>query len=95
MLYKFSHSNNSIVVGLDSSCGFFYDFGVSMLYSCVVIVFIFLLQPCYYSGIRVVVRLSGEREQDPSVNQASDVGDSHLRGRLLGNQVRVIMSHIV
>ncbi|AES91610.2 hypothetical protein MTR_4g115430 [Medicago truncatula] len=29
----------------------------------------------------------GEREWDPSEDQASDVGDSHLRGRLLGNQV--------
>ena len=41
-------------------------------------------------------RLGGEREGewDPSVDQASDVGDSHLRGRLLGNQVWVVMSHI-
>jgi len=46
------------------------------------------------SGIRALVRLSGEREQDPSVDQASDVSDSHLRGRLLGNQVLMIMSHI-
>jgi len=29
----------------------------------------------------------GEQECDPSVNQASDVGDSHLRERLLGNHV--------
>jgi len=39
------------------------------------------------SGIRAVVRLGGERERDPNVDQASDVDDSHLRGRLLGNQV--------
>jgi len=56
-----------------------------VLYSCVY----FLLQPLLFpnSGIRAVVRLNGERERDPSVDQASDVGDSHLRGRLLGNQV--------
>ncbi|KEH22105.1 hypothetical protein MTR_7g033185 [Medicago truncatula] len=34
------------------------------------------------TGIRTLVRLGGER--DPSVDQASDVGDSYLRGRLLG-----------
>ncbi|KEH33631.1 hypothetical protein MTR_3g449510 [Medicago truncatula] len=34
------------------------------------------------SGIKVVVRLGGE--QDPSVDHASDVGDSHLRRRMLG-----------
>ncbi|KEH27742.1 hypothetical protein MTR_5g032845 [Medicago truncatula] len=38
-------------------------------------------------GIRAVVRLSGEREQDSSVDHASDVDDSYLRGRLLDNQV--------
>jgi hypothetical protein len=37
------------------------------------------------TGMRVLVRLGGE--QDPSVDQAGDVGDSCLRGRLLGNQV--------
>jgi hypothetical protein len=39
------------------------------------------------NGIRSVVSLGGERERDPSVDQASDVGDPHLRGKLLGNQV--------
>jgi len=37
------------------------------------------------TGIRALVRLGGGRERDPSLDQASDVGDSHLRGRLLGN----------
>ena len=36
------------------------------------------------SGIRALVRLGGEREWDLSVDQASDVGDSHLGGGLLG-----------
>jgi hypothetical protein len=36
------------------------------------------------TGIRALVRLSGKREWGPSVDQASDVGDSHLRERLLG-----------
>ncbi|AES67464.1 hypothetical protein MTR_2g094000 [Medicago truncatula] len=31
-------------------------------------------------GIRALIRLDGERKWDPSLDQASDVGDSHLRG---------------
>ena len=42
------YSNNSMVVGLDNGRGFFSDFGVSTLYSCVVIVFSFFLRPCYF-----------------------------------------------
>jgi len=34
------------------------------------------------TGIRALVRLGGGREQDPSLDQASDVGDSHLRVRV-------------
>lgn len=43
------------------------------------------------SGIRALIRLGGER--DPSVDHASNVGDTHLRKRLLGFKC-VIMSHI-
>ena len=93
---KNSHSDNSLVVGLDNGRGFFSSFGVSTLYSCVCHYVYFSSSTLLFpnSGIRAVVRLGGERERDHSVDQASDVGDSHLRGRLLGNQVRVIMSHI-
>jgi hypothetical protein len=38
---KISHTNNYLVVGLDSGRGFFSGVGVSTLYSCIVIVFIF------------------------------------------------------
>jgi len=48
---KNSHSNNSLVVGLDNDRGFFSGFGVSTLYSCAVIVFSFLLQACYFPTV--------------------------------------------
>jgi hypothetical protein len=45
---KISHSNNSLVVGLENGRCFFSGFGVSTLYSCAAVAFIFLFQPCYF-----------------------------------------------
>jgi acetylglutamate synthase len=41
VLLNLSHSDNSLIVGLDNGRGFFSDLGVPTLYSCVVIMFIF------------------------------------------------------
>jgi len=55
VLQKISHSHNSLVVGLDNGRGFFCGFEVSTLDSGVMIVFIFLLQPCYFLTLTSIV----------------------------------------
>lgn len=68
-LQKNSHSNNSLVVGLDNDRCFFSDFEVFTLHSCVVIALIFLLQPLYFLTLSAYMFAGNVRAKLYAVNR--------------------------